>query len=242
MSLTKITRIKYTGLFLLLMSCLMACSTLPTQIEPDIKSEPLPIISSVNGWRTVRFQIRWQLDQEPEWYIDTMLAGEIIAPVLASNAAKQLRFWRVHRRAKHDPTGHAFSFIFYTHNKNASDIYNAISGNPSLAQWQREGRIVNIQYDDLTHNQQPNIEDTSDKSWPLEIQKTWPSFMMGSSRMWLDLIAEIKVTNPQKKDSLEHYYQEIQQQITLLWQENGQHAWLHHLNALYGYSPLAIHF
>lgn len=234
----------FSYLIIMLVFLLNACSATPPKTLVQNKSihNTGNAGSIVNtGWRTVRFQIAWQPDIEPNWYIDTMIAGEVIIPVLSTESGKQLKLWRLHRRAKNDVTGHAFSFIFYAQTANAEQIYAAIRSNPLVTQWQREGKLTRIHFDDLQRNNQPNIEDTSDKAWPLPIQKTWPSYIMGAGKMWLDLIAELKATQ-QNNPPLDLRYREIQQQITRFWETNGQHAWLHHLNALYGYSPIAIHF
>lgn len=222
---------------------LMGCAPTTAIISPEIPPVKLTTANSMNatGWHKVRFQIAWQPGAEPDWYIDTMLAGEVIAPILAEELGKQLILWRFHRRAGNDATGHAFSFLFYSQTRQAEQIHTTIKHNAFLAQWQREGRIKQIHFDDLNNNTQPNIEDSSDKSWPLAIQKSWPKFIMGACQMWLDLIAQLQ-TNVAKDQPVERRYQEIQKQINQLWESNGQHAWLHQLNAVFNYHPIAISY
>ena len=66
---------------------------------------------------------------------------------------------------------------------------------------------------------------------------------MGVSRMWLQLISELADQSPGvsgvsgNPDS----YRQVQAGITDLWQTEGRHAFLHHLNALFGYEPLIIY-
>lgn len=232
--------------FLSLLSCLLiltACTVAPHTVvhHPVISTAVDTNIPLTTGWRTVRFQLAWLPDKEPDWYIDTMIAGEVIAPLISRGAGQQLKLWRVHRRAKNDVTGHAFSFIFYTNTAYAKRIYAEIRTHALVSQWQREGRIKQLQFDSLQRNNQPEIKDTSDKTWPPAIQKTWPVYIMGASQMWLELISEIKSTH-KNEQPLELRYQNIHQEITQLWETHGQHAWLHHLNALYSYSPIAMHF
>ena len=63
--------------------------------------------------------------------------------------------------------------------------------------------------------------------------------------MWLHLIDEIAAGEEAPPDSaspeeLEAYYQRINETLTGHWQQEGRHALLHHLNALFGYQPLLM--
>ncbi|NOT85972.1 MAG: hypothetical protein HOP02_14585 [Methylococcaceae bacterium] len=196
--------------------------------------------SSNTGWRTVCFHLPWQQKQEPDWSIGTQIAGEIIAPVLAQRHLN-INYWRFHRRAVEDATGHTFSFIVYSSAASAEKIYADIKASPNTIALKKTGQITRIEFDPLDKNPKPEIKDTSDPVWPAAIQKTWPGFIMGASQMWLDLILQLKTESPSNANQRERY-QSIHQHITKLWEQHGQHAWLHHLNALYGYSPIAIHF
>ncbi len=53
------------------------------------------------------------------------------------------------------------------------------------------GVIVRVSCDDTTTVTRPNLEDTSDRSWSLPVQKSWPFYIMGVSEMWLNLIREV---------------------------------------------------
>ncbi|SMG65524.1 conserved hypothetical protein [methanotrophic bacterial endosymbiont of Bathymodiolus sp.] len=65
--------------------------------------------------------------------------------------------------------------------------------------------------------------------------------MMGASQMWLAQIEMIKQGTPEEKGMAQRH-KSIQEQITELWQQQGQHALMHHLSALYAYQPVAIRF
>lgn len=192
------------------------------------------------GWRTICFQLPWQQKQEPDWSIGTQIAGEIIAPILA-NSQLNILYWRFHRRATKDAVGHTFSFMVYSSAQSAEKIYADINTNPSTIALKKTGHITGIVFDPLDKNPKPDIKDTSDPLWPVAIQKTWPNFIMGASQMWLNLILQLKTESP-ANDNYREYYQRIHQQITKLWEQHGQHAMLHHLSALYGYSPVAVNF
>jgi hypothetical protein len=63
--------------------------------------------------------------------------------------------------------------------------------------------------------------------------------------MWLNLIcgmtpSEPATGEPPGFDRLEERYAGTGSDITALWKNEGRHAFLHHLNALFGYEPIVI--
>lgn len=197
-------------------------------------------LPAAEGWWYARFQIPSAKDKPPLWHIDTLIAGEVIAPVFERNF-KDIYIWRVHRRAADDDYGHVFSFIFYSTPQGAQRIYQDISKNAVLADLQAKGLVTGTGFDDLAGNTRPDIEDTSDAHWPVSIQQTWPALIMGASRMWLDLVGQMAATHADEED-LVHRYELVEQDITRLWAQQGQHAVLHHLSALFAYQPLLIRY
>ena len=88
------------------------------------------------------------------------------------------------------------------------------------------------------------LEETSDKNWPPEIQRSWPYFIMGASQTWLMLVQEISreqalAGNVDYHQLLEHY-RIVDSKLNVQWRDYGQHAYLHHLNAVFGYQPVRI--
>ena len=71
------------------------------------------------------------------------------------------------------------------------------------------------------------------------VQKTWPSFIMGASEMWLGLVDELSEQIPGSVDDDQHY-RDVQTELSSFWREQGQHPFLHHLNALFGYEEMII--
>ena len=64
--------------------------------------------------------------------------------------------------------------------------------------------------------------------------------------MWLNLICEMaqQTTDgegPASMDEIEAFYGNINEFITESWQEEGRHALLHHLNAIFGYEPVVVY-
>jgi len=189
-------------------------------------------------WWYVRFRLHWPKGEEPPWYPDLFIADRVVGPVLGAEQGK-IALWRFHRRAARDGAGRQFSFIFYTSPAEAREINAQIAANPLLAQWQRQGVTETVMYDDPAKPQRPGIGDTSDRSWSPEMQRAWPYYIMGVSRLWLELIREYEraghlPASPQAR------YAAINRKIDRLWRDEGGHALLHHLSAVFGYQELSV--
>ena len=174
--------------------------------------------------------------------MDLLLAHAVISPVLQGHY-RDISFWRFHRRAARDSAGHQFSFIFYSEPDTAASIYRDIGASAILKRAEQAGLVEKVITGNPENPQFPNIEDTSDPSWPLDLQRNWPSFIMGVSSLWLGLIAESMPALPEETayiTVLLETYRTADAQVTLTWRDEGQHALLHHLNAVFGYTPLSV--
>ena len=221
------------------------CASMGPTIPPGVKPVGPEAGVNGNGWWEVRFQMKWPEDTEASWHVDLFLALEVVSPVL-DQYRKDIILWRFHRRAHRDQTGHQFSFIFYCHPTKAQQIYDAIKSDVGLAEMKTAGIIIKEGYDDTGRILRPRIEDTSGSAWPRSIKKSWPYFIMGVSQMWLDLITEIAEQNSDGQQPLLieerlAFYEQVNASVTEVWREQGQRAFLHHLNALFGYEPVAIY-
>ena len=227
---------------MLLMGFFVGCAA-PAPIQrPPITPPQTEELPPGNGWWVARFHLAWPPNTEPVWYLDLCLAHQIIAPQLAMHE-KDIYLWRFHRRAARDAAGRMFSFIFYAAPRTAEQIFSALQTDPLIRRLMDEGVLERVSYDNTDRIERPNIEDTSDRQWPDPIQKTWPFYIMGASQMWLQLIAVVAAEKPAgyppaSSEEIAAYYQPIDQTITQLWQEDGRHAFMHHLNALFEYEPL----
>jgi hypothetical protein len=233
---------KWLTMFLFFTGVMAGCASVDQIQRQPIKPIQPQVLPAGNGWWFVRFHLNWPPDTEPIWYVDLCLAHQVISPLLEKHKS-DIFLWRFHRRAARDAAGRMFSFIFYATPETARQIFNALETDPLIKKLENDGVIERTEYDDPTRITRPNIEDTSDKQWPVSIQKTWPYYIMGASRMWLNLIADVAAENPQRfppesSDDIAAIYQQIDQTITKLWQEEGRHAFMHHLNALFEYTPL----
>jgi hypothetical protein len=221
------------------------CATLGPTI-PHVAEPVKPAVGEPEtGWWKVGFQIKWPEDTEPSWYMDLFIAHAIISPILDPHR-KDITLWRFHRRAMRDKTGHQFSFLFYSSADTAQQIHNSIESSGNLKAMKAACEIVQVIYNDTSRISKPRIEDTSDSRWSPPIRRSWPHFIMGVSQMWLNLIREMaeQTTDgegPASIDEIVSFYSSINEFITESWQEEGRHAMLHHLNAIFGYEPVVVY-
>jgi hypothetical protein len=184
-----------------------------------------------------------QPEVEPLWHVDLFLAHSVMAPII-KKYSKDLTLWRFHRRATPDETGHQFSFAFYSTPLAAQNIFREIANSTLLVKAEESGYIIQQIYDDTTIISHPEISDTSDNDWSSITQKAWPYYIMGTSQMWLTMIDDIIKDNPPAVDDIQSlsdlidYYAEVNEVVKSLWRDEAQHAFLHHLNAIFGYEPM----
>jgi hypothetical protein len=227
---------------LLLSVVLIGCSSLGQVQTKEIKPLKLESLPSGNGWWYARFRINWPPETDPIWYMDLYLAHQVVLPLLQAHQ-NDIQLWRFHRRSARDGAGRQFSFIFYASPRTARNIFQTLQSDPMVSDMKSTGVIDDVVCDDPAKLTRPNIEDTSDKNWPVSIQKTWPYYIMGVSQMWLNLIAQVadddmKSDSPSSIKEIEAFYKQVEETMTDLWQKQGRHAFMHHLNALFGYKPL----
>ena len=196
------------------------------------------------GWWYVRFRIYWPESQPPRLHIDLLIAHQIVAPILKKYNG-EIALWRIHRRAAPDDAGHEFKFIFYSSRVDAKDIFSDFRSNRLLKKLSRNKILEKVTYDKTSKINHPNIEDTCDPNWSHFISKSWPHYIMGVSMMVLTIIeliyADMGVDElPTSTDNLVDFYKSIEVKLTNIWQREGKHAFLHHLNVLFGYQPIIL--
>lgn len=238
-------KIKSLCLLFIVLSALSACSSQPHTLQKVEQNKHNEALSSVSekGWYFARFYPVWP-DDEPRarFYLDTLIADRVIAPILLEYR-DDIDLWRFHRRASRRNGGkHRFSFLFYTDQLVAQKIISAIDTSSSLETLTKLEIIESYTLDRTFPSTLNKIHMTSDGNWPMSIQRSWPYYIMGVSEMWLDLILQLKNidTLHLTSESLQAEYKLLDNEITELWKEYGQHAYLHHLNALYGYEAMKL--
>lgn len=198
---------------------------------------------SGKGWWTVYFKLAWEQEEQPSWHLDALLADQIMAPIIA-HAEPRISLWRFHRRAAPDDSGHRFSFLFYADAETAGIVNNGVENSPLTVRLQDAGIIEEVRLAPLDEAAAQDIGATSDAAWPEAIRRGWPWFIMGVSQSWLRLIDEAKAQRPPPDQpstaDVSEYYRGIHDDVSTLWREHGQHAYLHHLNAIFGYQLLII--
>ena len=214
-------------------------SVLPTPVPPGAAPAQVKL-----SWWYVRFQTNWPPGRQPSWHVDPMLAREVIRPVLVQFEDRIL-LWRFHRRAVRDGAGHQFSFIFYASQDTAGRINAAIRSSGRLAKLVGAGVLIRVRYDDPAGLPRPGLGATSDRKWSKPMQFTWPYFIMGVSRSWLELVDMVSEQTgaahpPNTVSALQTLYAEVNGKIDQTWKNEGNHAYFHHLSAVYGYQPLYV--
>jgi hypothetical protein len=121
-----------------------------------------------------------------------------------------------------------------------------LQANQTLKAMKIQGVIVQESYDSTSAVTKSKIEDTSDAKWSPPVQKAWPYFIMGVSEMWLRLIQDARgqIQGDKSSESLSETldtYRQVNTKIVETWRDEGRHAFLHHLNALFGYEPLVVY-
>ena len=233
---------KRSAVTLLVLVLITGCSSLGQVQTQEVKSLKTGELPSGNGWWAARYRMHWPPDTQPIWYMDLYLAHQVILPWLEQYKS-DIHLWRFHRRAARDGGSRQFSFIFYSSPRTAQKIFEGLKTDPLVNNLKSAGVLEKDVYDDPTRLARPNIEDTCDPNWPQAIQKSWPYYIMGASRMWLNLIVESaaeKLTDraPATVAEIQSFYRQVDQTVTQLWQNEGRHAFMHHLNALFEYKPL----
>ena len=194
-------------------------------------------------WWRVKFRIHWPEGEDLDFSIHSLIADLVLRPVLDQHG-DSLVLWRFHRRAARDGAGHQFSFIFYT----ASDVAEAVNAdiqqNSVNIALLEAGTLDKVLYHSMPADERKQVEATSDPVWSPEIQKSWPWYIMGVSQTWLDMIAQLRTESPMPANpavaEMQRYYKALDAKITDQWGRYGRHAYLHHLNAVFGYVPVYI--
>ena len=222
-----------------------ACAPRKIHFPPEMPTKPpgeaLECGSDASWW-ACRFKISRPPGAEPDWAVDHLLAHAVVGPVLKKHI-RELSWWRFHRRAVPDKIGHQFSFLFYSSSRVSAHVMEEIRQSDVLRQALAARIVEKIIFDDPDKPTRPRIEATSDRRWSPELQRNWPSYIMGVSSLWLGLIEDVMADVPVDADNLAtllEQYRQAEAAVTNMWHREGQHAFIHHLSAIFGYEPLVI--
>ena len=232
---------------LIIASSFLAACTPALQLEPAVPFEPTAAVLDAEQperyWWQLRFRLTWPDDEPPDFAAHLLIAEQLLLPVINEHQA-ELPLWRFHRRAGRGDSGNQFSLIFLSDKATATRINEQITS-AALTQWLLDSQLIDkVRFAQRSPEDLGRLELTSDPEWPIEIQRSWPYFIMGASQAWLMLVQGLS-----QEDALEgevdypallQHYQQVDSRLNDQWQRYGQHAYLHHLSATFGYQPLQI--
>ena len=231
-------QIGLVGVLVLLSLILAGCTTSPVSGSDEaLASLPDSAEGGPAEWRYARFRLQRPPDGEVNSYLDAMIADHILEPLIV-RYRRDLVLWRFHRRWTNDDTGHQFSFIFFTASAVADALIAQLETAPLLQRLKSDGDLAEFRVDRLRPDRASDPAATSDAAWPVEVQREWPKFIMGASRMWLGLVR----AEAGKRADLELHqrYREVEVALDEEWFKHGNHAFFHHLSALFGYKPVRV--
>lgn len=236
---------KASGLRLGVLIWLLALSGCAA-VTPAVDSPAVrPAVPSADAfWWYLRFRMDWPEGTPPAWHMDPLLADQVVRPVLERRQA-DIALWRFHRRAARDGAGHQFSFIFHATPETARNVFAEVGASPALGSARAAGRVAAVLQDDPLNPSRPGRGDTGDPAWSAALRTAWPDYLMGASRAWLSLVSQMAASVPPAASDfadVEAAYKDANASVTAVWREEGRHAFLHHLNALFGYEPLQMRF
>ncbi len=221
-----------------LLSLLSGCATAPVAPpEPAALPTAHSHAPAAAEWRYMRFRLRRAANGETNSFLDQLIADLILGPRIAQYR-QQLLLWRFHRRWADDSTGHQFSFIFLASPAVADRLGAQLEQDPTLQRLRADGHLLEFRIDRLPPDLASDPAATSDMAWSPEVQREWPNFIMGASRMWLGLV-HAEAAKHADSDLYERY-RAVELALDDLWFRQASHAFFHHLSALFGYKPVRV--
>lgn len=193
-------------------------------------------------WHKFCFRMNWPDNESPKWWLDLFVVDRLFREILSSNR-ERISLWRFHRRAGKDNSGHQLTLFCYMSEEDSKLINNVIQKSSTLKILKDKGYLRDFLYEEGGKD----IENSSDGTWSIEIQKSWPYFIEGVSEMLLVIIDVIRIsvaddlgfhTPLEDPNDIERLYTKVNERLISLWQSEGSHAFFHHINALFGYTPL----
>ncbi len=180
--------------------------------------------------------------------VHLLIADELFKSIIHDH---DLRLWRFHRMfivyKKGFPgveDSNQFKFKFFS----TKEIYDEIKSkvklyldkNPILWDVLLDVKCFSCLEDN-------DIMDDHDDDWPLLIKKTWPHYICGISKMWLEMISEAKKdvywkTYPEDLELFDriNYYEMVGAEMKRKWTSWANHAVFHHANLLFGGHPVNV--
>lgn len=234
-------------------TCLVLAVLLSAACSPVLQVEPAETVAPAapslgveqpdRYWWQLAFKLAWPGDEEPDLSRHLLIAEQLLAPAIVEYQ-EGMPLWRFHRRAARTPPGNQFSLVFYADEATAVQLGESVTAHPLTGWLEDNGMLETVRLDRRSPAELGRLEHSSDENWPIEIQRSWPYFIMGVSQAWLTLVQELSretaLSGRVDYPELLAHYRDVDQRLNQQWWEHGQHAYLHHLNAVFGYHPLQI--
>lgn len=224
--------------------CVTGCAQQPLHADTGLMPPGYASVSAHadHAWYRACFSMPFDDADAPRWAMDLLLADRVAGPAIARHA-DTIPLWRFHRRAAHDSAGHRFSLLFYADAATAQQLFAELDADPLVPALIGAGYLDRLTTWCGADQFGSGPEASSDHNWDVRLQRTWPYYIMGVSAHWLALIGEVGAEVPQASGApvaLLERYDRIGVEIDTIWRVQGQHAYLHHLSALFGYQPLSV--
>ncbi len=191
-------------------------------------------------WYAIRLRIAADEGGNIRWDMDPLLAHELFAKLIDQHY-EALPLWRFHRRAGSDAAGHQFSFLFFTDAQTATNLFAQIQNNGLVEQALAAGYLTQVITQSEAYPDAENLAATSDQHWSPSLQAQWPLFIMGVSATWLGMVDDALPAATVEEESFEQLlarYHSANEQVSEIWRNEGQHAFFHHISAIFGYQPI----
>lgn len=192
----------------------------------------------MHPWHAQKLVIGLPDGGKPDWWIDFMLIDTVIRDCMSATRG-ELRLWRIHRRAAADTSGHVLSFFYMSTGETHGDVSRQFAQHQVTTALIAAGLVLRHDVAELGGS----LEATSDPNWPDPLRRAWPHFVSGVSATFLELIDQVRTsTQPspsvESTEELRSYYTDLMEQVDCIWREHGSHAFFHHVNAIFGYTPV----
>lgn len=174
-----------------------------------------------------------------QMWIDLFILDLIIKPIVQYFSSigefNQIAYWRVHRRSADDEAKHMFSFLCEMTEATLDKVVTMILCNDYYIELKKSGYMIALV------KRVENLRLSSE--WCNTMVTAWPIFANGMSQTLMVMIDYLKTVEEPELNSFkdrEEYYKSMHEKISSVWRVDGGHAFLHHLNAFFGYQGVEV--
>ena len=196
-------------------------------------------------WYLINLKLKSKDFANPEFFIALAILDLLFTPTV-KKFRKDFECWRFHWSSTPED-GHRLKLFFKTSSQKAEEIAKFVNGIDFCTFAKREYLETEEIKSEIFGSEESSstIEVISDESWPEEIQKSWPHYIMGVSDMAIALVEEVKMKQGEEVDQsdkakIEEYYKKVEAGIASIWKRYGNHAFFHHLALVLGNKEIVV--